>query len=55
MKLLAPALGVLGLLAAGAAAEPVKVGTTRLIGYVGVPVGLAHGYFQAAGLEIEQV
>jgi NitT/TauT family transport system substrate-binding protein len=37
------------------AADHVKVGTTRLIGYVTVPVGLAHGYFQAAGLDIEQV
>ncbi len=32
-----------------------KVGTTRLIGYVTVPVGLAHGYFQAEGLDVEQV
>jgi NitT/TauT family transport system substrate-binding protein len=37
------------------AADHVKVGTTRLIGYVSVPVGLAHGYFQAEGLDIEQV
>jgi NitT/TauT family transport system substrate-binding protein len=37
------------------AADHVKVGTTRLIGYVTVPVGLAHGYFQAEGLDIEQV
>jgi NitT/TauT family transport system substrate-binding protein len=37
------------------AADHVKVGTTRLIGYVAVPVGLAHGYFQAEGLDIEQV
>jgi NitT/TauT family transport system substrate-binding protein len=37
------------------AADHVKVGTTRLIGYVSVPVGLAHGYFQAQGLDVEQV
>jgi len=37
------------------AADHVKVGTTRLIGYVSVPVGLAEGYFQAEGLDIEQV
>jgi NitT/TauT family transport system substrate-binding protein len=37
------------------AADHVKVGTTRLIGYVTVPVGLAHGYFQAQGLDVEQV
>ena len=37
------------------AAEHVKVGTTRLMGYVCVPVGLAHGYFQAEGLEVEQI
>jgi len=33
----------------------VTVGTTRLIGYAVVPVGLAHGYFQAEGLDVEQV
>jgi NitT/TauT family transport system substrate-binding protein len=37
------------------AADHVTVGTTRLIGYVAVPVGLAHGYFQAQGLDVEQV
>jgi NitT/TauT family transport system substrate-binding protein len=37
------------------AADHVKVGTTRLIGYVSVPVGLAHGYFQAEGIDIEQI
>src|SRR6185312_15212022 len=36
-------------------ADHVKVGTTRLIGYVSVPVGLAKGYFQAEGLDVEQV
>lgn len=37
------------------AADHVTVGTTRLIGYVTVPVGLAHGYFQAEGIDVEQV
>jgi NitT/TauT family transport system substrate-binding protein len=37
------------------AADHVTVGTTRLMGYVAVPVGLAHGYFQAQGLDVEQV
>lgn len=37
------------------AADHVKVGTTRLISYVSVPVGLAHGYFQAQGLDVEQI
>jgi len=37
------------------AADHVKVGTTRLIGYVSVPVGLAQGYFQAEGIDVEQV
>jgi NitT/TauT family transport system substrate-binding protein len=37
------------------AADHVTVGTTRLMGYVSVPVGLAHGYFQAQGLDVEQV
>jgi NitT/TauT family transport system substrate-binding protein len=37
------------------AADHVIVGTTRLIGYVSVPVGLAHGYFEAEGIDVEQV
>ncbi len=37
------------------ASDHVTVGTTRLMGYVSVPVGLAHGYFQAQGLDVEQV
>ena len=37
------------------AADHIKVGTTRLIGYVSVPVGLAHGYFQAEGIDVEQI
>ncbi|HWE74705.1 MAG TPA: ABC transporter substrate-binding protein [Stellaceae bacterium] len=37
------------------AADHVKVGTTRLIGYVSVPVGIAEGYFQAEGIDVEQV
>lgn len=55
MKPLLRALAILGLLTGGAQAETVKVGTTRLIGYVGVPVGIAHGYFKAEGLDVEQV
>src|SRR5215469_13482630 len=55
MKHLLLALALLGFFAAGAEAETVKVGTTRLIGYVGVPVGLAHGYFKAEGLDVEQM
>lgn len=55
MKLLALALAMLGLLVGSAQAETVKVGTTRLIGYVAVPVGIAHGYFKAEGLDVEQV
>ena len=42
-------------IAPASAADHIKVGTTRLIGYVSAPVGLAHGYFQAEGLEVEQV
>ena len=37
------------------AADHVKVGTTRLIGYVSVPVAIAEGYFQAEGIDVEQV
>lgn len=32
-----------------------KVGISRLIGYPGVPVALAHGYFKDEGLEVEMV
>src|SRR5579863_1132866 len=36
-------------------AETVKVGISRLIGYPGVPIALARGYFKAEGLEVEMV
>lgn len=36
-------------------AESVKVGISRLIGYPGVPVALAHGYFTEQGLDVEMV
>ena len=46
----------LGVLASPAfATDHVKVGTTRLVGYVSVPVGIAEGYFQAEGIDVEQV
>ncbi|HEY3920056.1 MAG TPA: ABC transporter substrate-binding protein [Stellaceae bacterium] len=48
-------IGVVVAALPAAAADHVKVGTTRLIGYVSVPVGLAHGYFQTQGLDVEQV
>lgn len=49
------AAALIGAASTASAADQVKVGTTRLIGYVSVPVGLAHGYFQAEGLDVEQV
>ena len=55
MKPLSLALALLCCLAAAAEAETVKVGTTRLVGYVGVPVAIARGYFKAEGLDVEQV
>jgi NitT/TauT family transport system substrate-binding protein len=55
MKPLLRVLAMVGLLADGAQAETVKVGTTRLIGYVGVPVGITHGYFKDEGLDVEQI
>ena len=57
MKPLSLALAMLCLFAASAEAEAetVKVGTTRLVGYVGVPVAIAHGYFKAEGLDVQQV
>lgn len=40
-------------LAAPARAETIKIGISKLIGYVGVPVAMAHGYFKEQGLEPE--
>jgi len=28
---------------------------TRLVGFVGVPVRIAHGYFKAEGLDVKEV
>ena len=36
-------------------AESIKIATSRLIGYAGVPVAMAHGYFKEQGLEPELV
>jgi NitT/TauT family transport system substrate-binding protein len=55
MRRLWLAVALIVMAAPAFAADHVKVGTTRLIGYVIVPVGLAHGYFQAQGLDVEQV
>jgi NitT/TauT family transport system substrate-binding protein len=41
--------------APSARAESIKIATSRLIGYVGVPVAMAHGYFKEQGLEAELV
>jgi len=42
-------------LASPARAETVKVGITRLMGYAGVPVAEAQGYFKQEGIDIELV
>jgi len=42
-------------LAAPAGAETVKIGITRLMGYAGVPVADAMGYFKQQGITIELV
>lgn len=55
MKPLSLALAMLCLLVLGAEAETVKVGTTRLVGYAGVPVAIAQGYFKAEGLDVDQI
>jgi NitT/TauT family transport system substrate-binding protein len=39
----------------GAATDHVKVGISRISGYPGVPVGIARGYFQAQGIDVEMV
>jgi NitT/TauT family transport system substrate-binding protein len=36
-------------------AEPIKIATSKLIGYAGVPVAITHGYFKEQGLEPELV
>jgi NitT/TauT family transport system substrate-binding protein len=36
-------------------AETVKVGITKLLGYPGVPIAVARGYFKAVGLDIDMV
>ncbi|HUK58913.1 MAG TPA: ABC transporter substrate-binding protein [Stellaceae bacterium] len=40
-------------LAAPAHAESVKVGISKLLGYPGVPIGVARGYFKAEGIDVE--
>ncbi len=42
-------------LAAPARAETIKVGITKLLGYPGVPVAVARGYFKAEGIDVEMV
>jgi NitT/TauT family transport system substrate-binding protein len=37
------------------AADPVKVGISRLLGYPAVPIGIDRGYFKAQGLDVEMV
>ena len=56
-RIIAAALAVTAALAlaAPARAETVKVGITRLMGYAGVPVADALGYFKEQGITIEPV
>ncbi len=42
-------------LAAGAQAETVKVGISRLLGYAGVPVAVERGYFKAEGIDVQMI
>ncbi len=39
----------------GAQAETVKVGITKLLGYAGVPIADARGYFKAEGIDVKMV
>lgn len=53
---LALAAGLVTALAASAApAETVKIGLSKLIGYPGVPIAMAKGYFQQQGLDPDVV
>ena len=45
----------LALIAPPTHAESIKIATSKLIGYAGVPVAMAHGYFKEQGLEPELV
>jgi NitT/TauT family transport system substrate-binding protein len=50
------ALGILAVIALPArAADHVKIGTSHISGYPGVPVALARGYFAAQGIDAEIV
>ncbi len=51
------ALGALSLpvLTPSAHAESIKVGLSRLLGYVAIPIGIERGYFKAQGLDVEMV
>lgn len=49
---------ILAVLAAGApaqAADRIKVGISRLLGYPGVPIAIDRGYFAQQGLDVEMV
>ena len=46
---------MLAFTATAAHAESIKVGISRISGYPGVPVGIARGYFQQQGLDVEMV
>lgn len=44
-----------GLAGQPARAESIKVGISKLIGFPGVPVGIARGYFKQQGIDVEMV
>jgi NitT/TauT family transport system substrate-binding protein len=43
------------LLTTSAHAETVKVGLSKLLGYVAIPIGIEHGYFKEQGIDVEMV
>jgi NitT/TauT family transport system substrate-binding protein len=54
-RLIVPVAMALVCAVSPAYAEGIKIATSRLIGYAGVPVAMAHGYFKEQGLEPELV
>lgn len=49
------AMAILASASVGAQAETVKVGITKLLGYAGVPIADARGYFKAEGIDVKMV
>ena len=54
-RILCLAFALLIALAPAGRAEGIKVGISKLLGYPGVPIAIARGYFKAEGIDAEMV